>query len=121
MIIMIKAIKRIKAKTNNDSVDSNEEDILADILINTGKLTKKKSSSKIDISKSKSQKICYDSGSDNKIKNLNKKFFMKKDSSTPKMSCTQTSWITPSIPHEFLILQNDFENIKNILNKIVFK
>ena len=105
-----------KAKTNNDSIDSKEEDNLADILINTGKLTQNKSSNNIDLIKSKSQKLYYDSGSENNIKNLKKKCLIKKGSITPKMSSTQSSWMISSIPHELQILQRDFENIKNKLD-----
>ena len=101
-----------KAKTNIESDLSNyEEDQLADILIKTGKRS--------SISKSKSQKINYDSGSENNILNLNKKlnkFSANKERvNTPKMSSTQSSWMISPAQRELMLFhkKNDTININN--------
>ena len=105
-----------KTKTNNDSDFSNEEDKIAEILINSGKLAKKKSSNSIDLINSKSQKLYYDSGSENKIIRINRKLKIKNESiGTPKMSSTQSSWMISKKPHELQILQKDFQNMKKKL------
>ena len=98
-----------KAKTNIGSDTSNyEEDQLADILIHTGK--------KANYSKSKSQKINYDSGSENNVINLNKninKFHAKKEhlNKTPKMSWTQNSWMVPPAQKELMLFHQNSDNI----------
>ena len=108
-----------KEKDGEDSEQSNEENNVVDILYNMTKHTKNQSTGKnINILKSKSQKLYYDSGSENNI-NINsmKKTFLKKEKlSTPKMSSTQSSWMVPQIPSEFHILQRDFENMRKKLN-----
>ena len=107
-----------KSKSNSDSDFSNEEDNLAEILYNTGKLAKKESNNNNnDILKSKSQNLYYESGSENKVKNLNKQKSIKNDRiSTPKMSSTQSSWMISKKPNEIHIFQRDFENIKKKLD-----
>ena len=89
--------KHIKAKTNIefDSSNDDNEDKLADILLNSG-----------NIIKSKSHKINYDSGSESNIMNLNiiNKFNNKKDflNKTPKMSSTQSSWMISPVQKELI-------------------
>ena len=106
-------------KEHGDSDLSKEESNVADMLYNIGKQTKSESSSKnINILKSKSQKIHYDSGSETNLNiNAMKKSLLKKEKlSTPKMSSTQSSWMVPQPPIELNILQRDFENMKKKLN-----
>ena len=114
-----------KAKTtkaDNDSDFSIEEDKIADILINTGKMAQKELNKNLDFTKSKSQKLYYESGSDNNIVNLNKNLLAKKDRiTTPKMSSTQSSWMVSHKPVELQVIQNDFENIKNKLNNTLLE
>ena len=109
-----------KDSNDNDSDFSNEEDNLADILINTGKLAKKESKNTVDLIKSKSQNIFNESITEknNKTtKNMNNNFLPKQDRiSTPKMSSTQSSWMISSAPHELQIIHRDFDNIKKKLD-----
>jgi hypothetical protein len=109
-------------KEDEDSDLSKEENNIADILINMRKQTKSGSSSKnLTILKNKSQKLYYDSGSENNLNiNAMKKSLLKKEKlSTPKMSSTQSSWMVPQPPLELNILQRDFENMKKKLNSSI--
>jgi hypothetical protein len=101
-----------KSKQNNDSDFSNEEDDIADILINTGKLAKNEQNNNADLIKSKSQKLYYESSSDNNINNLNRQILKTDKISTPKMSSTQSSWMISKKPSEIQIMQRDFDMIK---------
>ena len=114
-----------KSKTDrgdNESDNSNEEDKIVDILVNTRKLSKNESNKNLDLIKSKSQKLYYESGSENNIVNLNKNFLDKKDRiKSQKMSSTQSSWMIPNKPMEIQVIQRDFENMKNKLDLAIKK
>ena len=91
-----------KEKCDEDSEQSKEENNIVDILINMRKQTKVQSTGKnINLLNSKSQKLYYDSGSENNIKisSMKKSFLKKEKLSTPKMSSTQSSWMVPQIPN----------------------
>ena len=94
-----------KSKTNIGSdISSYEEDHIADLLMKAEKTT--------NLSKSKSQKIKYESENETRI---NKKI-SKDRIKTPKMSSTQSSWMIPPAKREIILNRNNNELNNNYLN-----